>query len=491
MKGERKTEMDVLIINPPIRLSDKPRNIPHGLAILANIIRRKLNITPTFLDINAHRYTEKETGRIIENTDFDVVLIGGLTPVYGTIIKLSEFIKSVNPDAKIVAGGSVAMSIPKILLKNSEVDIICTGEGEITIVELLSRLEEDLNAQLDAIAGICYKKNNNKNKIVFTQPRPLIQNLDKEGALPAYDLLPMETYLSNPVVGIGRDIDFIASRGCPYQCTFCYQPWGHIPRYHSVDFIINAIRYLKGNYEIDFISFQDDEFMANKKIVREFCEKRNRFFPDLLWSCTGRVNIVARDEKILKLMRNSGCVLISYGFESGSQRMLNSMKKGITIEQMEKAVEISRKYTMPIPASFIIGMPGENDESCQETLDFCIRNNLPLDSLMFATPYPGTEIFDFALRTGRVDRNHVHEFVMKLGDARDFTINLTDYFSDEELINKREEMMEEARENYENFIMQEEILTKIRSLFGSLSDKYNLDEKDLEHRAKHGGMSIF
>jgi radical SAM superfamily enzyme YgiQ (UPF0313 family) len=135
MKGKRKTEIDILIINPPIRLSDKPRNIPHGLAILANIIRNKLNITPTFLDINAHRYTEKETERIIENTDFDVVLIGGLTPVYGTIIKLSEFIKSVNPDAKIVAGGSVAMSIPEILLKHSDVDVICTGEGEITIVD--------------------------------------------------------------------------------------------------------------------------------------------------------------------------------------------------------------------------------------------------------------------------------------------------------------------------------------------------------------------
>jgi radical SAM superfamily enzyme YgiQ (UPF0313 family) len=478
-----------LLINPPIRLSDKPRHIPHGLAILANIIRDKLGICPTFLDINAHRYAEKETERIIENTDFDVVLMGGLTPVYGTIIKLSEFIKSVNPDAKIVAGGSVAMSIPDVLLKNSEVDIICTGEGEITTVELLRRLEKDLNAQLDDIAGICYKKNNDKNKIVFTQSRPLIKNLDEQSALPAYDLLPMEIYLSNPVVGIGRDIDFIASRGCPYQCTFCYQPWGQKFRAHSVDFIINTLIFLKKEYNIDFVSFQDDEFMAKKLRVYEFCEKRNRFLPDLLWSCTGRVNVI--DDQIVKTMRNSGCVLISYGFESGSQRMLNSMKKGITINQMEKAVEISRKYEMPIPASFIIGMLGEDEKSCQETLDFCIRNNIPLDSLMFATPYPGTEIFDYALRTGRVDSNHIHEFVMKLGDARDFTINLTDYFSDEELINKREEMMEEARENYENFITQEEIFTKTKKLFGNLLDNYHLDENDLEHRAKHGGISTF
>ena len=479
------------MINPPIRLSDKPRHIPHGLAILANIIREKLDICPTFLDLNAYRYSEEETEKIITNTDFDVILIGGLIPTYGRVIALSKFIKSVNPDVKIITGGSVAMSSPDVILSNSEVDIVCIYEGETTIIELLARLEKDLNAPLDDIAGICYKEKNNKDKIVFTQPRPLLQNLDEESCLPAYDLLPMDIYLSNPVVGIGRDIDMISMRGCPYHCTFCYQPWGHKMRAHTVDFVVNAIRFLKETYDIDFISFQDDEFMANKKRVREYCEKRNRFFPDLLWSCTGRANIVAHDEQIVELMRDSGCILISYGFESGSPRMLDSMKKVQTVEEMERTVEITRKYGLPVPASFIIGMPGEDDESCQETADFCIRNKLPLDSLMFATPYPGTEIFNYALREGKIDREHIHEFQMKLGDARDFTVNLTDYFSDEELTNKREEMIKEARENYDKFITPEEIYAKMNKLFGGLLNAYNFDEKDLEHRMKHGGISTF
>jgi len=290
---------------------------------------------------------------------------------------------------------------------------------------------------------------------------------------------------------MGRDLDFISSRVCPYNCTFCYQPWGHKPRFHSVDFMINAISLLKEKYDIDFLSIQDDEFMADKTRVVEFCEKRNRYFPELLWSCTGRVNIIAQDEKMVKLMKKSGCVLISYGFESGSQRMLNSMKKGITIKQMEKVVKVSRENEMPIPSSFIIGMPGEDDKSCKETLNFCIKNNLHLDSLMFATPYPGAEIFNFALKTGRIDENHIHEFATSLGDARDFTINMTDYFSDDELIDKRKEMMEKARENYNCFITQEEINTKTRKLFSTLLDKYPPDTKDLEHRIKHGGMSTF
>lgn len=481
--------LEVLIINPPIRVHDKPRHIPHGLAILANIIREKLGINPAFLDMNAHRYTEKKTEAIIKDTKFDIVLIGGIVPVYSTVVKLSIFIKSVNRDAKIIAGGSVAMPMARTLLTNSEVDIVCTGEGEITVVELLNRLNKDLNGPLDDIAGICYKKTSKKEEIVFTQTRPLIQDLDKESALPAYDLLPMEIYLANPVVGIGKDIDFISSRGCPYNCIFCYQPWGRGFRSHSAEFVINALIYLRKEYGIDFVSFQDDEFMANKARVREFCEKRNRLMPDLLWACTGRVNLV--DDDIVKLMKDSGCVLISYGFESGSQKMLDLMRKSVKISDMERAVALNRKYGMPIPVSFIIGMPGEDEKSCQETVDFCIRNNLTLDSLMFATPYPGTEIFDYALATGKIDKNKLHEFAMRLGDARDFTINLTDYFSDEALINKREEMMLKTRECYEKFITQEEINAKMRNMFGSLLDKYPLDDEDLEHRAKHGGISIF
>lgn len=483
--------MKILMINPPVRLNDKPRNIPHGLAILANIIRKKFDIFPTFLDINAYRYDEGEVRKIIKNSTFDIVLIGGISTVYKYIVKLSKFIKSINPDAKIIVGGYVVLSQPEVLLKNSDVDIVCTGEGEITIVELLNRLKRNMNSSLDNIAGICYKNKGNKREIILNPIRPLIKNLNNESSLPAYDLLPMEIYLSNPVSGIGKDIDFISSRGCPYNCTFCYQPWGHKSRFHSIDFVINAIKYLKEKYIIDFISFQDDEFMANTKRVQEFCEKRNYFFPDLLWSCTGRANIVARNEGLVKVMKNAGCVEISFGFESGSQRMLNSMNKKQTVKMMEKVIKICRKYDLPVPVSFIIGMPGEDEESCKETVDFCVRNNIPLYSLMFATPYPGTQIFNFALKMKRIDKSKLHEYFMKMGDARNFTVNLTDYFTDEELIKKRKEMMRITEENYKNFITEEEIKDKMKNLFGSLMDKVHLDETDLDHRRKHGGMGIF
>ena len=110
---------------------------------------------------------------------------------------------------------------------------------------------------------------------------------------------------------------------------------------------------------------------------------------------------------------------------------------------------------------------------------------------MYATPFPGTRLFDFAIKTGRISGDALHDFVLKLGDARDFVINLTDDFTDEELIRTRTEMINTARRNYDNFISPEEILQDLKDLFGDQIGKYKLDEKDLEHRAKHGGINTF
>lgn len=478
--------MKLLFINPPIRLTDKPRHIPHGLAILASIVRDKMRITPQFLDINAHRYSEDEVFALLKEIDFDVVLIGGLIPVYKRIIRLTELIKTINKDSVVIAGGSAAMSVPDLLLNNSRVDIVCAGEGETAIVELLGGLRDSRELRgLTGIKGFYFKID---DEIVFSGKRGMVSDLDTESAVPAYDLLPMDIYLSNPIIGFGRDIDFISSRGCPFNCTFCYQPWGTRFRGHSVDFILDVLKFLKKEYSIDFVSFQDDEFMGSPKRVYEFCDKIRSQVPGLLWSCTGRVNLV--NDEIVGAMKEAGCVSISYGFESGSPRMLRSMNKRATLEQMKNSIRINRKFEMMLPVSFIIGMPGEDERSCRETVDFCVKNSLPLKSMMFATPYPGTRLFDFAVSTGRIEKNKLHEFVIMLEDARDFTINLTDTFTDEQLIAMREEMIDGVSSRVAP--IPEEICNgKLANLFGSLADDYLGDRALVKHRATHGGIDIF
>jgi len=477
--------MKILIINPPIRLTDKPRHIPHGLSILANIIRKKMGITPEFVDINAHRYNEDQVRSIIRSIKFDVVLIGGQIPVYKRMILYADIIKEINSNAVIIAGGSAAMSVPELLLQNSKVDVVCAGEGEKVIIDLLEELKSNKLEDLKHVKGFYYKVN---DQILFSGKPEMLSDLDLESDIPAYDLLPMEIYLSNPIIGFGRDIDFISSRGCPFSCTFCYQPWGSYFRAHSVDLIIDTLKYLKKNYGIDFVSFQDDEFMTQKSRVYEFCEQVRKQIPDLLWSCTGRVNLVKDD--IVSVMRNAGCVSISYGFESGSPRMLKSMNKIATVDQLENVVKINRKYGMMLPVSFIIGMPGEDNGSCSETVEFCIRNEIPLKSIMFATPYPGTQLFEFAVSSGRIRKDKLHDFIVTLEDARDFTINLTDKFSDEQLIAKRDEMIKDVNSRVKP-ISTESCNGKLRNIFGNLVDDYLKDESLVKHRAEHGGIDIF
>jgi radical SAM superfamily enzyme YgiQ (UPF0313 family) len=375
--------------------------------------------------------------------------------------------------------------VPELLLKNSEVDAVCAGEGEKVIVDLLRALVHNRLEELVHLKGFYFKT---QDGIVFSGKPDLLEDLDRESTLPAYDLLPMDIYLANPIVGLGKDVDFISSRGCPFQCTFCYQPWGRRYRAHSVDFIIDGLRHLTREYGIDFVSFQDDEFMAQKRRVYELCEKIQKHVRGLRWSCTGRANLV--DDDAVRTMKDAGCVSISYGFESGSPRMLASMKKSVMVSQMENALKVNRKYGMMVPVSFIIGMPGEDEESCRETVEFCVRNNIPLKSMMFATPYPGTEIFEFALSTGRIHRDRIHEFVMSLEDARDFTVNLTNAFSDGELVAKRAEMIQETCARVKA-MPQEEYREKMKNLFGDLAESYLQDASFVKHRAEHGGIDLF
>ena len=254
--------MKILFINPIIRYKDDPRHIPHGMAVLASVVREN-GYDVEVLDINAHRYSKERVKHILENLDYDVVGIGGIISVYRDLKWIVDFLKSIRPDTPIIVGGSLS-SIPELILNRTRVDVVCIGEGEETLPEYLNALKH--KRDYENIKGLAFRKN---GKICFTPPRPLISNLDKV-PIPAYDLLPTEIYMNNPAVGLGRELDFVSSRGCPYDCVFCYQAFGRSYRGHSAEYVIKVMKYLKKNYDIDYLFFGDDEFIANKKRVYEY-----------------------------------------------------------------------------------------------------------------------------------------------------------------------------------------------------------------------------
>jgi len=447
---------DIVLLFPPIREWDNPRNFPTGTGLIAAQLRHH-GFRVKVIDVNGLRLSEEEVLEQLAQLDPAVIGVGGIITTYGWIQRITRRIRTIRPQTPIVLGGSVGTSITETALRNLDIDVIVMGEGENTILELLPVL---LNHQtLETIAGLAYLQN---NEVVLTPTRAMIEDLD-ELPFPAWDMFPMQVYLQNPVVGVGRDIDIISSRGCPFGCQYCYRHFGRKYRARSAAHVVGEMEALKRNYDIDFISFQDDCFVVDKKRIYEICAliNQSKLLTELRWSCTGRVTLC--DLELLKRMRASGCISVSYGIESGSQQILNNMNKSVTLDQARSAIENTRKAGLRCPVSFMIGYPGETRETVMETVEFCRRLNIPLTALMFTCPYPGTELYEQVRKRANWYFSE-EEFVLKMGDAVDLTVNLTD-IPDQQLLSLRDEALQKARENY-TAPSPEEVEQQDKELYG-------------------------
>jgi len=442
--------MNVLIINPPIREWAQPNCVPLGLAYIASSLRIKGHSIDV-LDINAHRYTKEKVISILEKKSPDIILTGGLITVYNYLKWLANELKIIFPNTPIMVGGSVSTSIPEIALNTLNVDIACIGEGEITTVEVLECIGK--SKSLMRVKGIYYKEN---GKIVKNQFRDPISDMDTIH-LPAYDLFPMNIYVNNPVGYINTDkwgsgdiannyipksMNINISRGCPYKCTFCYHDYlGPGYRHRSPQSILKEMDLLNKNYGVTYFLWADDEGVINKKFIHEFCELMIKSKRDYQFALAGRVNLV--DEKMLIELKNAGCNMMAYGIESGSQKILDTMKKQVTVEQAKTAIELTKRIFGDADCSFMIGYPGETDETIQETKEFCKELGLTPEVIFFATPYPGTELYEYAKEKGFI-KNEV-EYISKLWEqGEQISINFTNW-TNEELFEIRRKMIDDLK----------------------------------------------
>jgi anaerobic magnesium-protoporphyrin IX monomethyl ester cyclase len=343
-------------------------------------------------------------------------------------------LKIMNPGAVIVSGGGLATTNSELLFAETEVDITVVGEGEQTMLDLARAIER--GGDLSEIPGTWFRRN---GSIVANETRKNIVNLDKIPC-PAWDLLPMDIYLRNSIWGdvannssgflkdvkVTRSMNIISSRGCPFSCRYCYHLFGQSDyRLRSVNNVADEIEILVDCYGVDFIGFVDDNMMASKTWLYEFCNLlETKKFP-ITWGCHGRVSTA--DPETLQRMAEVGCVWIGYGIESGSQRILDAMNKRSTIKQAKQAITNTRKAGIYANTTFIFGYPGESLQSIRETVEFKKEMGLKCGSF-FATPYPGTQLY----QDTRALIEDEEAFVESLGNATEFSINLTD-FDDNEL----------------------------------------------------------
>jgi len=418
--------MKILLVNPPCRIA---WHIPIGLGYIASVALQaghKVDI----LDINGLGYSSDEVKKELIRREFDILGIGGLSPTYKYVKWLASTSKACKPRVPVVAGNMVSTAHPEALLKNSQVDIAVADEGEETFRELVSVISD--GRELDTVKGIYYKTG--PGVIVKNPPRERIADLDSL-PFPAWDLFPLGNYWKNltesPARFGMRSMMVSAVRGCPYDCIFCSHPFGKVVRTRSAQSLVNEVRELKKRYNIQCINMSDDLFMVNKKLVLEFCNRLILEKLNINWYSSARVNLV--DKVLLKNMRRAGCVEVSYGFESGNQYMLDKMKKRFTVKQSEEAIKMTREAGIKVCGSFVLGMPGETLDSIKDTIAFIKRTRLDLRRFFYATPYPGTELYEIAGKMGRLPKDE-DRYIESLGEMRTtFLVNVTD-FSDKELV---------------------------------------------------------
>lgn len=305
--------------------------------------------------------------------------------------KTAEDIKAVDPAIHISVAGPFPSAVEeKCLELCKHFDSVVIGEGEETVPDLLARVEA--GESLEGVAGVAYRAAG--GAIVKNPPRPLVENLDTI-PIPRRELLgDFEKYESPPGSYRHKPIAIVmTSRGCKARCIYCFQMKGERRiRFRSVENVVQEIEELINHYGFKEIRFLDETFTADRDRAMEILRQLKQKQLEFSFYVSSRVNTV--DYELLKAMKDAGCWAILFGAESGVQKNLNTMKKGISLDQTRAAVKAAKKAGLKVYTPFIIGIPGETYQEALKTIDFAIELDPHYANFHSMTPFPGTELYE-------------------------------------------------------------------------------------------------
>jgi radical SAM superfamily enzyme YgiQ (UPF0313 family) len=400
-----KNEMNYLLIMPRIVSTvGEGYNFPLGIAYISATMR-KAGFNVFTLNLN---HIEGETDEIISNeineNKIDVAMIGGLSFQYHSLKNIIDCVHDKFPKIKIIIGGGIITADPQVAMAALEyADIGVIGEGEETIVELCNALETQeggnlSKGDLSKIDGIIYADKGNWTQ---TKKRKEIQDLDSL-PFPDYDGFGLSRYLEMPPMSTANIINdrtffMLTSRSCPYQCTFCFHTVGKKYRQHSMDRVFAELELLQKKYNVKHLMLSDELFSVDKKRVQEFSEK----CADLGMSFLAQFRVNDIDNEMISIIKQTkSCTCIAYGLESADNRVLKSMQKKITIEQIDKALKLAYNAGIPTAGNFIFGDIEETIETATNTLDYWETHKEYNITLNFINVYPGTFLYSYAINKG-------------------------------------------------------------------------------------------
>lgn len=411
--------MKIMLINSPSRKGAAGFLLPLGLLYVGGIIERcghSAKIVDPYLDgIDLDNFSLKKLFEGIEEYNPDVIGFGGIASSYGSTKYLSREIRSNYPEIFQVAGGPLS-STYKLLLTNTNIDLIFHGETEISLPIFLSKFA-DLKFYYD-VPGVSYYRT---GSIIRNNVPKQVKDLDII-PYPDYKLIDLYKYLhrtqdwlASHKLSLSNNyyypdileklknkeyyIPIITSRGCTHKCLFCYRHFKGI-RKHSVNYVLSHMQFLIDSFGIHGFQFVDELFNPNEEWVKDFCDALAHAKLDIYFLIGGaRVDKICPD--LLKRLKEVGCVEITYGQESGSDVILKEYRKGVTSALNKEITLATKSIGLNSPIQLVIGSPGETTSTIRETIQFLKDVDAPIYSLNYLIPLPETPIWNY------VEQNHL------------------------------------------------------------------------------------
>lgn len=410
---------------------------PLGLLYIATQLLKNNNYVKIFdMQLNYKNYNSVIKD-VLEYKP-DIIGISIIYNEFQSFEKIVKLIRKSNKEVVIIAGGPLPTTLPHVFLEY-EVDYVVIGEGEYTIIDLVNYLNKKINKSLQDIDGICFKKDNVMYKTELRNP---IEDLDKLD-FPDWNLIDIDKYKNKAryfLTSYERYLPILTSRGCPFNCVYCYQIFGKKYRARSVSNIIEEIKYLQGKYNVYEYEVWDELFNYTKDRLEEFCDSIILNNLKCIFSFPSSLRCDILSTELLEKLKLIGTRDISISIETVSKRMQRKICRNLNINQINKIINQCHKLDIYTRGYFMLGFPDEKDKEIEDTIKFACKSKLNHALFFIVTPWPDTIISnDYSI------------------DKSNFAINKADYVyksidTDNEKMKKLKSYQKKAtRKFYLNF----------------------------------------
>jgi len=387
----------VLLIDPKINLPIDVRNSPSlGLAYLAAVSEQRGDQVRV-LDMQVE---DVLLPQVVSEFPPDIVGITATTVQIESAWRVARELKQLTK-VPVVLGGPHPTVLPAESVERPEVDFVVRSEGEATWRELCEQLEK--HESVEGVAGITYGQN---GQVVHNPDRPVIEEVDSI-PFPAFHFFRMEHYSNlQPTLDdiAGPSYPLLSSRGCPYRCNYCSQILPRGWRARSPESVVSEWRWLVKELGAAEIGVLDDSFNINRQRALAICDQIiAEGLNHVPWIMINGIRANLADEELLGRMRQAGCIRTAFGVENGNQRILDEViHKQLTLDQVRAAFRAAKAVGMETIGFFIIGLPGETEETMEDTIRFACELDPVVANFSMATPFPGTEMYEQVLQQGRL-----------------------------------------------------------------------------------------